>query len=272
MGNRFVVPKIWLALSILNAGLVTTTSLFGIFNPTTYTQETVNWATQAVGQDIANLVVVPILVISTYLLSKGSLRAYLVWLGAHFYLIYAFVIYSFSVHFNYLFLFYVAIVGLSIYVPIGSLIGGVTRLFAKSFSSKMNTKPASILLMVIGVMFSALWLSEIVPHVFSNTKPVGFVETGLWTNPVHVLDLGLLLPAMMITSIMLWRKKFLGYFLTVPLLVFSATMGLGIIVLFILLAKSEGATVVPPAYLIGLLVICSTYLSYRFLEAMGDEK
>lgn len=269
MKKDITVSKIWLILSIVNAGLVTLTSLLGIFNPAIYRQETGNWALQAVGQDIANLVVVPILLISTYFLSKGSVKAYLVWLGVYFYLVYSFAIYTFSVHFNILFLAYVAILSISVYAPIGSILGK-TKALSQSFPSSINVKPASILLMVIGVLFSVLWLSEIIPHIFSGTRPQSLIETGLWTNPVHVLDLGILLPAMMITSVFLWKKKYVGYLLTVPLLIFSATMGIGILVLFALQAINEGTTVAPPAYLIGLIVILSIYFSLRFINNMND--
>lgn len=266
MSKRFIISGIWLWLSALNALLVTVTSLFGILSPATYIQETDNWATQAVGQDIANLVSVPVLLLSTYLLAKGSFRAYLVWIGVYFYLIYAFVIYSLNVHFNFLFPAYVTILGLSIYTPAGSLFNGNLLSLPKFFSTKINVKPASALLMIIGVMFSLLWLSEIIPDLLSGIKPPSLTVTGLRTNPVHVLDLGILLPAMIITSISLWMRGILGYFLAVPLLVFSAIMGIGIIVLFILLAEQGNEAVAPPAYFIGVIVLLSIYLAYRFLE------
>lgn len=47
------------------------------------------------------------------MVSKGSVKAFLVWSGVPLYLIYAYVIYAFDIHFNRLFLVYVAILGLS---------------------------------------------------------------------------------------------------------------------------------------------------------------
>jgi hypothetical protein len=45
--------------------------------------------------------------------SKGSVKAFLLWIGILLALIYSYVIYAFAVHFNSLFLVYVAILGLS---------------------------------------------------------------------------------------------------------------------------------------------------------------
>lgn len=115
------ISKSWIWTSCLIAILVTSASLLGIFNPDTYTQETANWALQAVGQDIGNLFAVPVLLIATYYLKKKSMRALVCWMGALLYFIYAYLIYAFFVHFNYLFLVYVAVLGLSVYTLIGGL-------------------------------------------------------------------------------------------------------------------------------------------------------
>jgi hypothetical protein len=68
---------------------------------------------QAVGQDWANLAVAALLLAGAFLARRGSVRGYLVWLGALVYLAYAFAIYAFAVHFGLLFPAYVAVLGLS---------------------------------------------------------------------------------------------------------------------------------------------------------------
>jgi len=42
-----------------------------------------------------------------------------------------------------------------------------------------------------------------VPHALTRRHPATLAETGLWTNPVHVLDLAFLLPAMVLTGVLL---------------------------------------------------------------------
>ena len=94
------IPTVWLWLSAFVSVLVLVTSLSGIFIERTYSREAPAWAVQAVGQDFANLAVVALLLVCTFYMWKKSLRSYLVWLGAYIYLVYAFAIYAFFIHFN----------------------------------------------------------------------------------------------------------------------------------------------------------------------------
>ena len=257
-------------LSILAAGLSALTSLAGILRGAeTYRRETRAWAVQAVGQDIANLLVVALLLVSAVLARKGSLRALLVWIGCLFYLVYAFAIYAFSVHFNAYFLAYVAVLGLSSW----ALLATFAQLRADEAAAPLREHPhragAGVLLIVIGVLFTALWLAEIVPHTLAGTTPAGLTETGLWTNPVHVLDLALLLPAMLVVGVLLRRRNRWGLLLAVPLLVFAVTMGVGILVLFALMAREGLAVVAPAAVVVGAIVVASASYALLLLRGPG---
>ena len=79
-----------------------------------------------------------VLFIAAYFVNKGSVKAFLVWSGVLLYLIYAYVIYAFDVHFNSLFLVYVAILGLSFYALVGSVIQ-YWKMIAKCFNSSIQT-------------------------------------------------------------------------------------------------------------------------------------
>ena len=250
--------------------LVTITSLLGILLKETYSRETMAWAIQAIGQDYANLAVVALLLISLYFVIRHSVRAYLVWLGAFVYLIYAFVIYAFAVHFQFLFLAYVVTLGLSAY----TLIGGLTAVDKDEVAGKMmpskKSKWLSAFLTVVGILFIFLWLSEIIPHLFSGTIPKTLTDTGLWTNPVHVLDLAVLLPGMIIVSVMLRRKKAVGYLLAVPLAIFTITMGLGIVVMFALSALKGMPYSLPAGLLIVIIMASGSYLTIQFLKEIKE--
>jgi hypothetical protein len=204
--EKLTISTIWVWLSILIGFLVAIASLLGIFNPATYSKETANWAMQAVGQGIGNLLAVPTLLISTYLLHKRSLKAYFIWLGTLLYFIYAYLIYAFFIHFNYLFLVYVAILGLSSYTLLGGLVEQNIPHILQPLSNR-NIKSASILLIIIGVLFGLLWLSEIIPALLSGQAPKSTITAGLWVNPVQVIDLALVLPGMILTGIFLWKKS-----------------------------------------------------------------
>jgi hypothetical protein len=270
IGKEALIPKVWLWSSVFVCVLVTVTSLLGIFYKGTYSRETEAWAVQAIGQDYANLVVVLLLLICTYYLSKNSLRAYLVWMGSYIYLVYAFVIYTFFVHFNFLFLIYIIILGLSFYTLAGGLMAADKAALSTSFLSNTKSKLVSALLMAVGILFSSLWLSEIVPNLLSNKIPPSLLETGLWVNPIHVLDLAFMMPALIITSVLLWKKQIWGFLLAVPLMVFLVTMGAGIIATFIISAMGGMPGSLPAGAIIGLVMLLSTYFSYLFLREVKE--
>ncbi|MBN2538207.1 hypothetical protein JXB37_08030 [candidate division WOR-3 bacterium] len=262
------VPRVWLWFSSLVAVLVTLTSLLGILVPATYSREAGAWAIQAVGQDWANLAVVVLLLASTWHVYRRSARAFLVWLGAHLYLVYAFAIYAFAVHFQFLFLVYVAVLGLSFY----SLVVGARSFDPDRLAGKMpgggRARAAGVLLLVIGALFGLLWLGEIVPALLGGTVPAALAETGLWVNPVHVLDLAILLPAMVLAGVSLLRDRSAGKVLAVPLLVFALTMGLGIVVMFGLSAARGLDWPKPAAALIAVIMGLSAWFAVRWLRGM----
>ena len=64
-------------------------------------RDTAVYIAQEVGQDFVSLfVVLPTLIITAYLASRGSSRAQLVWLGASVYLVYAYATAAFEYRFN----------------------------------------------------------------------------------------------------------------------------------------------------------------------------
>src|SRR5205823_8506294 len=102
--ERMSISKTTLWLSVVDGLLVLLASASGILLTSIYARETLAWAVQGIGQDIVNIVAVVVLFIAVSFVNKGSVKAALVWSGVLLYLIYAYVIYAFDVHFNRLFL------------------------------------------------------------------------------------------------------------------------------------------------------------------------
>lgn len=95
--GRRRVP-LWLWLSPPIALLGTTASVAGILVDSIYSKETENWAAPTVAQDITNLAAFPALVLLAVLAARGSLRAYLAWLGVLGFSVYSYTIYAFTIH------------------------------------------------------------------------------------------------------------------------------------------------------------------------------
>src|ERR671919_115248 len=114
--------SIWLRMTVPIALLATIGSIVSlVFEESIYGRETANWAAQSVGQDIANLIAFTVLVGAAFLSARGSMRAYLIWIGLLIYSAYTYAIYTFALHFGPLFLVWVAVFGLSVYALIGAV-------------------------------------------------------------------------------------------------------------------------------------------------------
>lgn len=216
--------------------LIAVTSLGGLLYETTYSRETALWIAQAAGQDIVDIaLIVPTLLIAAFFTRKGSRSGFFVWLGAMLYTSYTFVIYSFGVHFNSLFLVYCWTLGLSAYAFI-TLTVQVTPATVKGwFDESRHEYLMSILVLGAGVLFYLMWLKADLPAMINNQVPAGLRGTGLPTNPVHVLDYSLFLPGFIVTSIMLFKKHALGYLFAPVLMTFGVLMDITIAAIVIVM-------------------------------------
>jgi hypothetical protein len=262
------ISKTALWLSVIDALLVLTASASGILLKSIYARETPSWAAEGMGQDIVNLVAGVALVIAAYGVNKGSVKAFLVWSGVLLYLLYAYIIYAFDVHLNRLFLVYVAILGLSFYALVVSVIHLHLDSLHASFSAKIPARLVSVFFLVLGLVFSLLWLLEEIPALVTGTIPPSVTQANLPTNPVHILDLGLSLPAMLMTALLLWRRKLLGSLLAGPLLVFSILTGTAILVIFLVMSSQGMPTSVGVEAFIATIIVVSLVLSWLFLRAV----
>jgi hypothetical protein len=233
VGCRVVGRKtaLWLWLSIGAVVLAIIGNVIGMSVKNIYIKLTPAFLPQALAQDIASLAIVsPIWLILVILALRGSLRAYLLWVGVLTFTVYNYVIYTFSIPFGPLFLLWVAVFGLSLF----ALIGGVTAIDHKkvkgAFTCNRTTTVAAWFLIITAILFYFLWLSEDIPALLTGATPKSVIDMDLPTNPVHILDLGFFLPAVSITGVMLLKKKPLAYTLTPGGLVFLVLTGVPILI------------------------------------------
>jgi hypothetical protein len=57
------------------------------------------------------------------------------------------------------------------------------------------------------VIYYPPWLAEVVPALLSGSVPKSIADSGLIANPVHTLDLSIVLPAFMITAVSLYLRR-----------------------------------------------------------------
>ncbi len=212
-------------LAFVAGFLLTIAAWGGITNPATYAQETASWSAQATGQDWVNLLLLaPLLFAASWAAATGSRRATLLQGGLLAYVVYSSVIYAVGVHFNGLFLIYCALLGTSFYGLITLIKRALEDNVQTWFREDAPVKTAGTLQLLLAFMFAALWLAEDVPALLEGRTPSSLAEVGLVTNPVHVLDLSLALPALAVSGLALMQRKPLGYLLSPIMLAFCAAM------------------------------------------------
>lgn len=216
-------------MTLLMALLVAIAAIIGISHSEIYKGASLNWATQTIVQDYFNLcVLVPVLIISGLLLPSSKYSIKVMWLGAMFYAFYTFIIYAFSVRFNMLFPAYCLVLGLCFY----SLMIFFTHNNLKSdeipYFRPWLQKVSAVFLLLFGVLFYALWLLEVGAAIAQNTIPSSLKEADLYTNPVHVLDLSIVLPAFAILGFQFLRHAGKAAYLAPAALFFSGLMSLTI--------------------------------------------
>ena len=244
-------------LTILLAISLSVVSVVGAFLPGTYERDAASMAAQGAGQDLVDLfLVVPMLLISFYLLTRNSKAAALVYGGTLFYIMYSFVIYAFGVHFNRLFLFYCASLGLSLYAFILYMMD-IQKNDLGSWFEDAPVKLVSTYIIVVAIVFYALWLKSVVPALIKNTIPPEVADNDLLVNPVHVLDLAFALPGLIIGAVLIRKKQNLGYIIASLALGFMIILTIALATMVIVLVVRDISEDFTVAAVFGVLTLAS---------------
>jgi hypothetical protein len=260
----------WLGLSLAAAGLATAGNIIGLLRINEIYGEAYPALTvQAIAQDGVNLALVaPLIVISAIAVHRGSVAAYPIWLGALTFTVYNYVIYTFSIQFGPLFLLWLAVLGLATYALIGGLRVNESWSLTSRASGVGPRRTAGWFLIVIGVTFALLWLTDIVRAMRAGAVPPAAADLGLPTNPVHVLDLAFFLPAAITVGVFLLRRTQAGTALGAALLLFVALTGVPIMATPVIAwARGDAATwglLVP----IGAITVASAALSIGMARSL----
>lgn len=257
--------EVW--LSALIVLLAVPAHLTGLLVPTIYRDPAI-LLPQNLGTDLVTLcVAVPLLAVTTAAMKRGALRARLLWLGTLGYLVYAYGMYALGVRWNALFLVYVALFGLALFALIIGLVGTDARAVRAGLAGQAQVRAVAAYLMVVAVMVASMWLTEELRALAGGTVPPSVVQFEAPTNIVHVFDLGVVLPAMVLAAVMLLRDRPWGYVLAGMLLVKATTIGLWLVVMIWFSARAGFAT--PAAYtaFFVLLTTVGGVLAWRFTSA-----
>lgn len=162
-----------------------------------------------VGNDSVTLVVgVPLLLGGIVLAKRGSVRGLLLWLGAVGYAAYNYAFYLFGAALNAFFLLYVVAVVLAAIILIVALAHLDATSLAQGFRPATPVRMMGGTLVGIGIGLAVVWIAMWAAYVFAGrptpVEPQAF-------QVVAALDLAVMVPALSMGGILLWRRQPWGY-------------------------------------------------------------
>jgi len=175
------------------------------YDPAWFAREGIVW-------DVINLSIgLPLFALAVLLTRRGSTRGQLLLGGMLFYFFYVYLMAATGNAMNPLFLVYVAVFALSgatFFLNLYAI--DVARLPAATSSHFPRRLLISYTLFVASVLM-ILWTGRVVPILLSGNFPPDLA--GVATLQSQALDLGLVVPLMLATGILLWRRSPWGYLL-----------------------------------------------------------
>ncbi len=221
-----------------------------------YKYETVGSAAQTKANDLVVLVLgLPLLIASTWLAFRGSLRGQLLLTGTLGFFLYTYVSMAFLAAFNAFFLVYTALYSLSLFAFILSMMSFDLETLSGKFSERLPRAWIAGLLFFIGAFLLLAWLGRILPPILQDQIP--YLENAT-TMVIQAMDLGLILPLAFLSGILLLRRSAWGYLLTSVALMKGMTMGVAVSAMginMILQGTPDGSGVLIPFLVIAVLML-----------------
>ncbi|MFC6718375.1 hypothetical protein ACFQGT_12095 [Natrialbaceae archaeon GCM10025810] len=267
--RRQSLPRPYVLASLLTLVLTLVATGIGLFVPGFYRDAPV-LLPQIYGQDLFTLTVaVPALAVALVYATRGSLNAYVVWLGVTGYLLYTYASYAFMTAFNELYLVYTTLLWLTLF----TFVGGMIRLDADALKRSVgetSVRPYVGFQLLLAVLVGVLWFSEILPAILAGTTPPSIEEAGLPVSVIYSLDLGIIVPAFVLSAYWLWNDRAWGYAFTGVLLAKIVTLGGAVLAMAFYMIRDGEAVPYPQIIIFGGLTALGLWLMVRFLLAIDS--
>jgi hypothetical protein len=188
-----------------------------------YRWDTVSTAAQERANDLVTLALgLPLLAASFVLSLRGSLRGRLLLTGTLGFFLYTYLSMSVGTAYNPFFLVYVALLGLSLYAFILSMMSFDLRTLPSAFSERLPRAPMAVLLFFAAAFLAFAWLGR----VAASRAPgaVALLENGT-SMFIQAMDLSLIAPLCVLSGLLLLRRSAWGYLLASVGMMKFLTMG-----------------------------------------------
>jgi hypothetical protein len=248
-------------LSNGTAALVVICTLAGLFVPNFYRLVNPVLLPGSYGQDWMSLAAAPVLMWAARSGYRGSQRGLVVWLGLLAYYLYAYALYAFGPQYTALYPLYIGIVSLSAFaLPIVGL-SLETSAVCSRLRDRLPRRWIIALFGTIVISLAPLWMAMMISAI-QDGKPSLFAT-------IHVLDLGFVFPALIVSAVGLWRRSAWSFVLAGPLLILTATMMGSLVVAEGIAAARFTPDPWPLAIAFSLIAAAATVLARAYLRALA---
>jgi hypothetical protein len=236
-----------------------------------YRYDPVSVAREGVVWDVIDLcLALPLFVLAIVLSQRNALRGRLGLCGMLFYFVYKYLMYAVMVAFNPLFLVYVAIFALSAQAFFLNLRGIEVSRLPAHIAARFPRRLFIGFTLVMSAALVLLWLGRIIPYTLAGRFPDDF--GGLTTLVTQAFDLGMVVPLLLTTAILLWRRSAWGYLLAGISLTFGFIMSITLPAWIAVPLVQAGLLNLIEAAPLTLLCLVGLYIAGRFFWSVREEE
>jgi len=236
-----------------------------IYGTGLYQHMSADVAIQGIAQDIVTVFIgLPFLMLSIYLSYKKNKRGHFILSGTLGYFLVTYLFYTTMAMYNYMYLAYVALMGLTFFAFVLTLTSYDLDDINQMLGSTRSLRNGGIFLILNSTMVAFLWLGIVIPPLLDGTLFPDELQH-YTTLIVQGFDLGLLLPMGIVTGILALKKSRFGtLFLPIYLIFLSILMAaLTSKILFML---NAGENVIPVIFIMPTVCVIATLFSIAILR------
>lgn len=232
------------------------------YDPWVLAQEGIVW-------DAVNLWVgLPLFALAIYFNWRNSLRGRLFLNGMLFYFFYTYLQLMVMYAFNVLFLVYVAIYALSAVAFFANVLQVEVNRLPQQISERFPRRLFIAFTFFVALMLILLWSGRIVPILQSGRFPPELA--GLTTLETQGFDLGMVVPLMLSSGILLWKRSPLGYLLAIISLSYGLMMSIVLPAWIVVPLIQEGKTNLVEALPFSIICVVGIVLAMVFFRSVKE--
>jgi len=234
------------------------------YDPASVAREGIIW-------DVIDLcLALPLFLVALVFSFRGSLRARLGLCGLLFYFFYKYMQYATMLAFNQMFLVYVALFALSVVAFFLTLPGIEVARLPEHISARFSRRLFIGFALAMSAALLLLWVGgRIVPDTVASRFPDDIA--GEATLVTQAFDLGIVVPLLLSTAILLWRRSAWGYLLASISLTFGFIMCVTLPAWIVVPLVQSGQINLVEAAPFALLCLVGLSLAWRFFWSVQEE-